>query len=308
MPAPIPAVRKSLMVRLDNPAVHAAISDLEVMRCWETLRDSEQPTAVSELAAQHRVPLETMQRSLDLLVAAGLATRLKATARQRKITYRTTARELYVSWNKSDPTHLAFVADLRLQLRRMSRRVLEQHDGDIDLDQVRKPGVSTYANMMLDEAEIKAVLAALNTLDQVIDAARLRANALARERAASPAESGHGASAPGTAKGPQQDWSPYHLSVEFRPLRHAEPAVPTFSLFDAEYTHRLVEARERNAIGILTPRELEVARLLTHGESRPAIARRLGLSINTISATTKRIYAKLGVHSRAEFATRMEAA
>jgi DNA-binding CsgD family transcriptional regulator len=161
---------------------------------------------------------------------------------------------------------------------------------------------------MLDDAEIKRMLAAINTIEELTTTAQMRADAAERDGDSQLTGVYDGAAAPRAGPAGQQAWLPYHLSLEFRPLRHVEPPMPTYSLFDAEYIPTLVERRERSAVGILTQRELEVARLLAGGGSRPAIARRLGLSINTIAATTKRIYAKLGVHSRAEFALRMEGA
>ena len=49
----------------------------------------------------------------------------------------------------------------------------------------------------------------------------------------------------------------------------------------------------------ITKRELEVLRLIATGCSHAAIATRLGLSINTIGAHAKKLFAKLGVHTAA---------
>jgi DNA-binding NarL/FixJ family response regulator len=59
---------------------------------------------------------------------------------------------------------------------------------------------------------------------------------------------------------------------------------------------------------VLSPRELEVARALDAGKSRPQIARDLALSEHTIVTMSKRIYRKLGVHSRTELSARLKAA
>ncbi len=57
----------------------------------------------------------------------------------------------------------------------------------------------------------------------------------------------------------------------------------------------------------LTPRELEVLRLLARGLSNPAIARELVISVGTVKAHTSSIYGKLGVTSRVEAVTRAKA-
>lgn len=58
----------------------------------------------------------------------------------------------------------------------------------------------------------------------------------------------------------------------------------------------------------LSPRECEVAALLTHGRSEPYIAETLFLSRSTVHSHIVRIYAKMGVHSRQEFLSLVESA
>lgn len=50
----------------------------------------------------------------------------------------------------------------------------------------------------------------------------------------------------------------------------------------------------------LSQREREVTELLLHGNTVPAIARKLFISENTVRGHTKNIYRKLGVHSKQE--------
>jgi LuxR family maltose regulon positive regulatory protein len=53
-------------------------------------------------------------------------------------------------------------------------------------------------------------------------------------------------------------------------------------------------------LGPLTPRELEVMRLICKGYSNPEIARELVVTINTIKKHTSNIYSKMGVRSRTQ--------
>ena len=64
--------------------------------------------------------------------------------------------------------------------------------------------------------------------------------------------------------------------------------------------------RERR-IDQLSPREKDVAVALAQGSSRPEIAEKFGISINTVASIGKRVYAKLGVSRRAELAARLQA-
>jgi DNA-binding CsgD family transcriptional regulator len=55
----------------------------------------------------------------------------------------------------------------------------------------------------------------------------------------------------------------------------------------------------------MTPREIEVALLLSEGCSNRTIAHRLGISPHTARHHTQRVLAKLGVHSRSEAGARL---
>jgi len=55
----------------------------------------------------------------------------------------------------------------------------------------------------------------------------------------------------------------------------------------------------------LTPREKDVVGLLVGGCSTRDIARKTGLTVATVNTYLKRIFAKLGVHSRVELVARM---
>jgi LuxR family maltose regulon positive regulatory protein len=51
---------------------------------------------------------------------------------------------------------------------------------------------------------------------------------------------------------------------------------------------------------LLTPRELEIIRLICKGYSNPEIASKLVVTLNTIKKHTSNIYSKLGVRSRTQ--------
>ena len=65
--------------------------------------------------------------------------------------------------------------------------------------------------------------------------------------------------------------------------------------------------RDAEGLHALSPREREVAALVQAGKRNTEIARELFLSLKTVESHTRNIYAKLGVSSRVELATRLGA-
>ena len=114
----------------------------------------------------------------------------------------------------------------------------------------------------------------------------------------------------------------YHALTEPRPHRAALAADATAGELRAEARAGRLDGEAVNAVltaaghrapvrrewpGGLTPREVEVLRLLARGHSNREIARRLVIAPKTASSHVEHIYAKLGVSSRAGatlFATR----
>jgi DNA-binding NarL/FixJ family response regulator len=67
-----------------------------------------------------------------------------------------------------------------------------------------------------------------------------------------------------------------------------------------DYARRPPRREQPTALAELTPRELEVLRLLARGLSNAEIARALVVSDATVKTHTARIFAKLGLHDRAQ--------
>ena len=67
-------------------------------------------------------------------------------------------------------------------------------------------------------------------------------------------------------------------------------------------------ARRPSPAGELTPTEQHVAELAAEGRSNKEIARALHVTVSTVEAHLSRVYAKLGVRSRSQLASRLPAA
>jgi DNA-binding NarL/FixJ family response regulator len=69
-----------------------------------------------------------------------------------------------------------------------------------------------------------------------------------------------------------------------------------------------VGARRPSRSGELTPAEQHVAELAAEGRSNKEIARALHVTVSTVEAHLSRVYAKLGVRSRSQLASRLASA
>lgn len=73
----------------------------------------------------------------------------------------------------------------------------------------------------------------------------------------------------------------------------------------SEAGRKMTDIQGRLARSPLTPREREVVALLVSGASTRTIAEQTTLTVATVHTYLKRIYSKLGVHSRVELIARM---
>lgn len=73
----------------------------------------------------------------------------------------------------------------------------------------------------------------------------------------------------------------------------------------SEVKRKVTDIQGRLARSPLTRREKEVVALLVSGASTRGIAEQTGLTVATVHTYLKRIYSKLGVHSRVELIARM---
>lgn len=282
------------VLSLDSPGVMAAMADESGMQRWEVLRRSSCPLTVHELAERCGVSDSVAQATLDKLVAAGLAVRVKASARQRQITYRSASERVVVQWDRSNDAHFSFLLQQRRRIRDHSRGVIDRND---DLDarilqgQARFRGHQSY---MLTPSEAAEVMKALRTAWHQITAIDERA----RARALHSAEDATGAQT--------EDEHPYHIALEFRPLKTPDLPWSDLGVWEKQSVERELKYLAHAPARVLTDRELDIARRLAAGGSRPEVAKSLGVTANTIATATKRIYAKLGVRNRAEFTSRMK--
>lgn len=291
-----------VVLSLACPKVRAAMSDIALMQRWEVLRRSAAPRSVHELADACGVSDSVAQRSLDLLVESGLAVRLRARASRREITYRVVSERVVVAWDASCDADLAFLLQNRQTMRAYSRSVIDRNDTAETRGMPGLPKYRGHQSFTLTRAEAESIGQALRSAWEFITQVEMQA----RERAAKAAQAAQ-AKGKDAAEAPTDAAEhPYHVALEFRPLKTPELPISDIGTFEKKALAREVEYLSRSPASVLTQREQQIATRLANGESRPTIAKALGVTLNTIASSTKRIYSKLGVRNRAEFTARMK--
>lgn len=281
---------KSTILSLESPALQAAIMDMALLQRWEILRRSQRELTPGQLAAAWRCELSETQRSLDQLVEAGLVARLKASRSRRHVAYRAVSPEVSLVWDRDSTTHVELVKRYLAQYRVYSRELLDRHD-KLPWGSRTRPFYNGFATVTLTNQEFTTLGRLVREMFDVLDAADQRAEARAAGKL------------PDIGLPPGE--APYHFAFDLWNLYEYEPPMPHLEVWDKASIAKEVDRAARSASTVLTAKETDVARRLAAGDSRPEIAKAVGLTVNTIASTTKRIYAKLGVRNRAELVARM---
>lgn len=281
---------KQTVISLESPALQAIILDLVLLQRWEILRRSQRELTPGDLATAWRCELPEAQRSLDQLVESGLVVRLKASRSRRHVAYQAVALDVSLMWDPDSPTQGEVVKRYLAQHRSYSRELLDRHE-KMPWGSRKRRYYNGFATITLTDDEYTAIGRLARGMYDILDAADRRA----QTRAA--------------GKLPDSDLpegeAPYHLAFDLAALYEYEPPMPHLEIWDKTSISKESDRAARSASTVLTAKEADVARRLAAGDSRPEIAKSVGLTVNTIASTTKRIYAKLGVRNRAELVARM---
>jgi DNA-binding CsgD family transcriptional regulator len=292
-----------VVLSLDCPKLRATMADIAVTERWEVLRRSASPLTTHELAEACGISDGVARQSLDLLIEAKLAVRIRASARRRAITYRAVSDRVIVQWDASSDAHLGFLLQNRQATRAYSRSVIDRNDTAETRGMPGLPKFRGHQSFTLTHDEAQAVWQALRNAWELITLVEVQARerAAATKRARDPRKAGAEATE-------QPDERGYHVALESRPLKTPELPISDIGTLERLALAKELEYLSRSPGTVLTQREQQIAKRLASGESRPEVAKALGVSPSTVASATKRIYAKLGVRSRAEFTARMRRA
>jgi DNA-binding CsgD family transcriptional regulator len=277
---------RDVSLELKDPRVLRALQSVPAMQRWEILRRSPRPMGVPELAREARATVEDVRASIALLETAGLAVAAAGSNHGREPAYQAAMDRLFVLWDRNDSESAAAWRSIGKSMRDHSRQVVDLALDRPGSEHAMHRGGGSSMSVLLSDADALRLREAMLSIYSMLAEADTRARA---------GKSG-------------DDVRPYHVATQ---LQHIdETPLPAAEFFVMESG---VMARDRAALSavvhlVLSPRELEVARLLEGGLSRPDIARKLGLSAHTVASVSKSIYRKLGVRNRAQLAARVRMA
>lgn len=271
-------------VKLGDPAVMRALCDIPTMQRWEVLRRAARALSAAEVAAAAGATVDAARQSLDVLVSARLAVKLPATSRRRHATYRSAIARLVIRWSRLDPSDAAASRELGRVMRAHSRR-LQDEAGAPQANEQSAPLDYCGCNsvLLLDEDALR-VRECFRAAYALLADADLRA----RER-----------SEAGKAR-------PYLVSFDLLSLRGSAPRMAEYFVVEESMHDHERRLLDDGAGTKLSRRELDVARMLERGMSRPKIADALGISLHTVASVSKSVYRKLAVNNRAQLTRRMQ--
>jgi len=282
-----------VVLSIADPRVAALILDLPSMQRWEVLRRSDTPLSPRELAAACRTTVEIVQHTLDRLVDAGFAVRVKASRAVRHITYRSVSKAVVLEYSHESERDRRCMHEYQEAFRDFSRRVIDraQQSPSIRSKSLRWLTAGLAPTLNLEEST--EVLALLASTTRALHAIEARAS----ERARSERGSGGAPHSRG-----------YFIHLQLQPLEEPELPLPQYEAWESRGFSKHLASVASAPQSVLSAKDREIARRLAAGDGRPKIAADLGLNPHTLASATKRIYARLGVRSRAELAVRMRGA
>jgi DNA-binding CsgD family transcriptional regulator len=270
-------------IDLKSPSVLRTLTDVPTMQRWEILRRAQRPFTVAELAERARTSPDEAQRSLDILAEAGLVVMKPAATRRPKITYQAAMKRLFVQWDRRDPEGVAASRALGDCMWRYSRRVIDAAAAHPGAEEFETLSISGQMSVLLLKDDVQRVRESFLATYAMLAEADRRARQCSE---------------------PKEPIA-FHVAFDLRRLWNRELPLAEFFVNESQL-HEGEQARySTGPADLLSPRELEIAKLLESGKTRPAIAKELGLTTNTVASLSKIIYRKLGVQSRAALAARM---
>lgn len=272
------------VIDLRSPGVVEALSCTDALAAWQHLRRLDRDASAAEIASIFEWGRSRAERAIERLAGAGetLVRRSPASARGRMARWRSARASIVIGHRVGDRRDEAMVAKLEGIYREDRRQAVGGH-------------AKSFEERASEEEIYRATHVGAFSADELHRIREILG------RLESMFEESHGDAA---GEADALPWCDYGVSIEVEPLRPGILPQATMNVVGQSWATDLAK-RLDDRVSALSNRERTVALLLREGRDRRAIAEALGVSTNTVATLVKRLYAKLGVRSKAELAKRL---
>lgn len=263
-------------LNLSDAGVLDALCDDDAMRAWYQVRMSQRPLSAAEVADGSRLELGPTHAALDRLEAAGLIRKLLARGSRRIISYQSALATLRV----------LIPDDWRDDERSVKLAAAFMRRDQALLDRAKRVLQSTRAEWYFEQ--VTPILATREEFEEL----QRRMNEVAA----------YVMEVAGRAREPEQvtDYPMRHVvQLRIAPLEGEMPPIAEIRV-GTRRSYELEQGCRTTISGALGAREVEIAKLLQEGLSRPEVAKRLGISPQTVSTYCKRLFEKLQIRRAIE--------
>jgi DNA-binding CsgD family transcriptional regulator len=255
-----------------------AYESFDAMDAWGVLRVAKEPLSPAQLSARLGIALPAVHAALELLEAASLVKKLPAGSGRRTITYASVKDAIDLELPKG-PDHEAAIArwteaGLRHQ-EAILARMSPYRDRVPNGDHFWAFAAYFRASKADFEELLRRMVAVTSLFREIID------------RQDKPVPDGEELS------------RPHAVFLRVAPVRGEVREGPVVKM-QSESVAQAIRSGRKSLPPSLAKREREIAAMLQRGLSRAEVAKRLGISVETVSSHCKKLFKKLGIKRATE--------
>lgn len=272
------------VIDIRDLAVVEVVAEPEFGGVFELVRRFGRPATAAELESASGLARTRVMECVDALVSAGLVRPIRPRAPRKVFAYEATCSRIVVAYDGRDSGDSEAVLRLQARATRDAEEALRARPAG-PIDGVKgKAWHQTRIKCRLRPEHLKGLGQRLHAVGEYL--MQVASEATLGEPGASPLCN-------------------FVVGINLVPLD--VPLLPSAPIVAVPHTAVGASIASDASTGFagLTVRERQVAVALRDGRTRNQIARELGISPNTVGTVTRKLYAKLGVHRRAELVTRL---
>ena len=267
-----------------------AYESFDAMDAWGLLRRLAEPLSAAEVAERLGIELQAAQAALDLAESARLVRKLRAGGGRHGITYASETEELEVVLPGGPAAEVRARIDGWMMAAARHQESILQRMVPVNKRNPEGDRFFTYATeFKATKSDIEELFRRMIQLNRFMDEIL--------DRMDKPLPEG------------EELCEAHAYFMRIAPIRGALKDAPLHS----QDARQIVRAGRQAAPRSLGRREREIAAMLQRGLSRGETAKRLGISVETVSSHCKNLFRKLGINratelSRFSFETKPEGA